>query len=154
MSGIRPLSLWAFFLNNCRSNPLMAAKAAPAVAADAAFATVEEEGGSVERNVTLAVSCSLDGDRHSGSAASRQQKWSNSGSWWHGFSAQKKEKTHSTGTNQKMTQVPLLWLFLIPRFSRTRSCDLMESCTSARLNVAVATKSNFGPLQTRKKNLK
>ena len=60
----------------------MAAKAAPAVAADAAaaFAAVEEEGGSVERNVTLAVSCSLDGDRHSGSAASRQQKWSNSGS--------------------------------------------------------------------------
>ena len=62
----------------------MAAKAAPAVAADAAaaaaFAAVEEEGGSVERNVTLVVSCSLDGDRHSGSAASRQQKWSNSGS--------------------------------------------------------------------------
>lgn len=82
MSGIRPLSLWAFFLNNCRSNPLMAAKAAPAVAAAPAVVDAEEaeEGRSVERNVTLAVSCSLDGDRHSGSAASRQQKWSNSGS--------------------------------------------------------------------------
>lgn len=67
-------------------------------------------------SVTLAV-CSI--DRQSGSAARRQQKWSNRGSWWQGFS----------------------------KFSSTRSWDLTESCTSSKPSVTVATRSNFGPLK-------
>lgn len=70
-------------------------------------------------SVTLAV-CSR--DRHSGSAASRQQKWSNRGNWWQGFS----------------------------KFSSTRSWDLTESWTSSRPSVTVATRSNFGPLEISK----
>lgn len=39
----------------------------------------------------------------------------------------------------------------LPRFSSMRSCDLTESWTWSKASVAVATRSNFGPLEINKR---
>ena len=84
-SGFRFLSLCSFFFQKDRVNPLRAAKAGGG--SDLLDLLLPLLLGCVLRD-TLAV---ISFDRHSGSAASRQQKWSNNGSWWQGFSKKKDE---------------------------------------------------------------
>jgi hypothetical protein len=111
--GLRFLSCrCSFFFHNAKLNPPRAAKTGGG--SDLLDLPLLLVLGYL--SVTLAV-CSI--DRHSGSAARRQQKWSNRGNWWQGFS----------------------------KFSRTKSWDLTESWTSSRASVTVATRSNFGPLE-------
>lgn len=79
----------------------------------------------------------------SGWAASRQQKWSNSGNWEHGFSGNWHIRVNYIANLKDCS-----WGCNSPTFSRIRSWDLTESWTSSSRRQAVATKSNLGPLQT------
>lgn len=71
-SGLRFLSRCSFFFQKARVNPFKAATTSGG--SDLLDLALPALGGYLR--ATLAVSST---DRHSGSAASRQQKWSNSG---------------------------------------------------------------------------